>query len=390
MLGCWEYGPQVHERQRPYTCDVCHANLYVFLLAPFFLCPSDPTSPFFFSLNGAVRWVGGRYLECTAVCCRLYPVVAPCRSTRYRSLLRVTRRSFHSPGCVDAYLFLFSFSFSALRLDPVTLLFGRHTTPSAVPPDPLRPAGNATPHPSGQRFTLLEHTRTVHEKWREFCCPICNMGFSRRHKVVQVRFVGTPPASIFLVVVFLRPVRPALTLGTSRVQNGVVFVLNFGAGACWAEGAPGACFDERGAPGPGEAHHPEGVIVELTALIIPVCQAAVCLMVSLTPLLCWLPAPVLAARPPLATPFLSVCVYFAAAHTSSSQERAPLCMPVVRNAICGQGQPRQTLHRHPREGEGGGQGHAPAARPKTSVSGASGGGGATTTKPDRPAPTRPA
>lgn len=43
---------------------------------------------------------------------------------------------------------------------------------------------------SGQRFTLLEHTRTVHEKWREFCCPICNMGFSRRHKVVQVCLFG--------------------------------------------------------------------------------------------------------------------------------------------------------------------------------------------------------
>lgn len=164
---------------------------------PFFFCPSDPTAPFF-SLNGAVRRVGGRYLEYTAVCCRLYSVVAPCRSTRYRTLLRVTRRSYHSPGCVDAYLFLFFFfSFSALRLDPVTLLFGRHTTPSAVPPDRRRPAGNATPHSSGQRFTLLEHTRTVHEKWREFCCPICNMGFSRRHKVVQVRFVGTPRASLF-------------------------------------------------------------------------------------------------------------------------------------------------------------------------------------------------
>lgn len=98
---------------------------------------------------------------------------------------------------------------------------------------------------------------------------------------------------VVVVVVIFRPVGPSLTLGTSRVQNGVVFVLNFGAGACWAEGAsgacraegapgacwtegaPGACFDERGAPGSGEAHHHEGVIVALTALILPVCRASV-------------------------------------------------------------------------------------------------------------------
>jgi len=42
---------------------------------------------------------------------------------------------------------------------------------------------------SGQKYTLEEHMDTVHRKNRKFSCTDCGVGFSRRHKVAQVRLL---------------------------------------------------------------------------------------------------------------------------------------------------------------------------------------------------------